>query len=60
VRPVTVVVRDIALQDGLEMVSSEDEHAIETLTSQGPNEPLGERVRLGSLDRGADDFQPLG
>jgi hypothetical protein len=51
----TVEVLNVGMEDGLEVASSKDEDAIEALTSQGADKPLGERIRLGSFDRGTDD-----
>jgi hypothetical protein len=51
----TVIVRQVGAQDGLEVASSEDEDAVEALTPQRTDKPLGERIRLWSFDRGADD-----
>jgi hypothetical protein len=55
VGPMTVIVREVISQDGLEMASSEDEHAIKALTPQRADKPLGERVCSRRLDRSADD-----
>ena len=48
VGPMTVIVREVGSQDGLEMASSEDEHAIKALTPQGTDKLLGERVLLAA------------
>jgi hypothetical protein len=56
----TVEVLDVGAEDGLEVASSEDNDAIKTLTPESPHKPLRERVRLGSLDRGADHPHSFG
>src|ERR671919_58668 len=45
-RGVTVVVSDVALQDGAEMTAPEDEDAIEALVTQRSHEPFRARVCL--------------
>ena len=54
--PVAVVVRDIALEDALEMATAEDEDAIQAHPAQRSHEPFRERVRPRCPDRGADDL----
>jgi hypothetical protein len=46
--PVTVEVRDKALQDEVEMAAPENECVIEALAAQRPHEPFRERVRSGA------------
>src|SRR5918992_2727830 len=55
-----VEVLDVGAGDGLEVASSEDDYAIKTLAPESPHKPLHERIRLGSLDRGADDPHSFG
>ncbi len=51
----TVIVRQVGAQDGLEVASSEDEDAIEALTTERAPKPLRQCIRPWRLDRGADD-----
>jgi hypothetical protein len=51
----TVEVPDVGPEDGLEVASSEDEDAIKALTPERADKPLRERIRLRSLDWGAED-----
>src|SRR5664280_751238 len=46
---------DVLGQNSLEVSTPEDEHPIEAITADGPDEALGECVGPGSPDRGADD-----
>ncbi len=52
---VSVVMGDVLGQDSLEVSTPDDEHPVEALTADGPDEALGEGVGPGSSDRGADD-----
>jgi hypothetical protein len=56
---VTVVVVDVDAQDALEMPATEDQEPVEALSSHRADEALGDRVRLGSPDRRADDLDAL-
>jgi hypothetical protein len=56
----TVVVSDVGFKDGLEVAAPEDEGAIEALSTERADEPLGECVCKRSLDRCAQDPQTLG
>jgi hypothetical protein len=47
-------------ENGLEMASSEDEHAIQALSPQRADKPLRERIRLRGFDRGDEDPYSLG
>jgi hypothetical protein len=58
--PVTVVVRDISAQYGLEMAESEDEDMVEAVAPQRPHKPLRDRVRKRCPDRRADDLGAIG
>ena len=57
VRSVPVVVLDVLAQYEVEVAWSGDQKVVEALSSQCPDEPFGNRVRPGRLDRGADDPQ---
>jgi hypothetical protein len=48
VRAMTVVVRELLGQDPLKMSASEDEEPIQTLSADGTEETLGERVHPGA------------
>jgi hypothetical protein len=56
VGPMTLIMREVLSQDGLEMASSEDEHAIKALTPQRADKPLGERVCSRRLGRSTGRF----
>jgi hypothetical protein len=58
--PVTVVVRDISAQYGLEMAESKDEDVVEAVAPQRPHKPLRDRVRKRCPDRRADDLGAFG
>jgi hypothetical protein len=47
--PVTVVVRDIAAQDGLEMASSEDDDAINAFAPPRSRKPSANALASGAL-----------
>jgi len=54
-RPVGVVVLDVLVDDGFEMLTTEDEHPVQTFTPDSPDEALGDGVGTGSFDRRSDD-----
>ena len=49
-RPVTVVVLDVPMDDGFEVSATEDEHPVKTFTPDSPDESLGECVGTGCLE----------
>jgi hypothetical protein len=55
VRPVAVVVGHVLGQDVFEISTAEDEHPVEALTTNRPDEPLGECIDPRCSDRYADD-----
>jgi hypothetical protein len=55
----TVEVLDVGMEDGLEVASPEDEHAIEALTAQSTDKRFRECIRFGSFNRSAEDPQSL-
>ena len=59
-RTMFVVMSDVLGQNLLEMASTEDEDAVETLSADGAHESFGERVRPRSSNRGLDDEGALG
>jgi hypothetical protein len=50
---------DVLHQDGFELTSVEDQHPVETLSTDGADEALGEGVGPRGSDRRADDLDPL-
>ncbi len=54
-RPVTVVVLDVLVDDGFEMSTAEDKHPVQTFTPDRADESFSEGVGTGSFDRGLDD-----
>ena len=54
-----VVVLDVLAEHGFEVMSSEDEHAVEALSPGGAHESLGDGVRPWRPDRGLDDPDAL-
>lgn len=56
--PMAVVVIDILGEHHLELTSAEDQHPVETLPADRPDEPLGEGVGPRSSDGCADDPDP--
>jgi hypothetical protein len=60
VRTIAVVVREILGQDLLEMTASEDKEPVQTLSADGADKTLGERVRLWGSNRSHDDPDALG
>ena len=59
-RPVAVVVLDVPMDDGFEVASAEDEHPIQTFTSDSADEALSEGVCTGRLDRSSDRPDAIG
>lgn len=59
VRPMSVVMINEGPQDPLEVATVGDQQPIQALSPHGPDEALGDRVRLRRFDRGADDPDPL-
>src|SRR5664280_346992 len=59
VPPVSVVVDDVVGQDIFQMASTEDQHPVQTLMTDGVDEALGEGVGPRCAHRGADDPDPL-
>jgi hypothetical protein len=55
-----VVVIDVLHQDGFELTSVDDQHSVETLSADGPNESLSEGVCPGRPKRALDDPDVLG
>ena|ERR1019366_76029 len=53
--PVLVVVSHVLGQDSFEMPAAEDQHPVEALTTNRPDEPLGEGIGSRCSDRSADD-----
>jgi hypothetical protein len=51
---------DVLAKRRFEMTRREDQHPVQTLTADGPDEPLRNRVRLRRLDRRADHLHALG
>ena len=58
--PVAVVMDHVLGQDLFQMSVAEDQHPVEALTTNRPDEPLGEGFGSGSPDRGADDPDVFG
>ncbi len=56
VRPMFVVVLGVAAKDPFEMVFVQHQQVIETLRTDGANEPLGIRVRIGGSKRRFEDL----
>ena len=54
VRPVLVVVDHLLGQDPLQMPTTEDQHLVEALTTNRPDEPLGEGIGSGCSHRSMD------
>jgi hypothetical protein len=48
-RPVAVVVLNVLMDDGFEVASTDDEHAIDALQVDGPDEAFGECIGPGTL-----------
>ena len=59
-RPMGVVVLDVLVNHGVEMMSAEDQHPVQTFTPDGSDEMFSEGVCTGCPDRGADDPDALG
>ena len=59
-RPMAVVVLDVFVDDGFEMSTAEDEHPIQTFTSDGPDKPFSKGICTGCPDRGVDDPNAFG
>src|SRR6266536_372162 len=59
-RPVLVVVHDIARQHRLQMSPPHDQHPVQQLTTDGADPSLGERVRPRRPHRCAQDSDALG
>ena len=59
-RPVTVVVLDVLVDNGFELSTPEDQHPVQTFTSDGPHEALGEGVGSRCPDRRTEDPNALG
>ena len=55
-----VVMIDVLHQDGFELTSVQDQHPVETLSTDGADAALGEGVGPRGSDRRADDLDPLG
>jgi hypothetical protein len=55
-----VVVIDVLGEDGFELTSVEDQHAVETLSTDGANETLGEGIGSRRPDGRADDPDAVG
>lgn len=60
VRSMTVVMLDVDAQHRLQVTSPEDEDAVQALTPERADEPLGECLRFRRPDRSADDSRALG
>jgi hypothetical protein len=58
-RTMAVVMIDVGVHDALELTTAGDQDPVEALAPHGPDEALGKRVRLRSLDRCSDDLDPL-
>ena len=52
---VVVEVIDIVGEHGFQIAAAEDQRLVEALASQGADDPLTDRVRLGCPDRCFDD-----
>jgi hypothetical protein len=59
-RPVAVVVLDVFTDDGFEVTSADDEHAIDALPADGADETLGECIGTRCSDRCADYPDAIG
>ena len=53
-RPVTVVVLDVVMDEGSEVAFAEDEHPVETFTPDSADEALCEGVGTRCPDRSSD------
>jgi transposase len=60
VRPVLVVVRQVARQHFLEMPLTQDQHPVEQLTTYGADPAFGERIRSRRTHRRPQDSDALG
>jgi hypothetical protein len=60
VRPMLVVMPDVIAKDCFEMMTTENEHPVETLFSDGPCPPLRDRVRAGRSHRCLDHLDTFG
>jgi hypothetical protein len=60
VRPVLVVVRQVARQHCLEMPLTQDQHPVEQLTTYGADPAFGERIRSRRTHRRPQDSDALG
>jgi hypothetical protein len=58
--PHTVVVVGVHAQNALEKAAAEDQHPIETVAADGSYPTLSVGIRIRSLDRRPDHFDPLG
>jgi hypothetical protein len=54
------VMRDVRLENPLDVPTTVDQDVVEALAAHGPHEPLRERIRPGGPDRGSDDPDALG
>ena len=59
-RPVTVVVLDVLVDDGFEMASADDEHPVEALATYRPHKVLGKRIGTRGPDRSTDGPDAFG
>ncbi len=53
-RPVAVVVLNVLMGDSFEVAAAEDQHPVQTLTSDSPDEALSESVNTGGSNRSSD------
>jgi hypothetical protein len=60
VRPVLVVVRQVARRHVLEMPLTQDQHPVEQLTTYGADPAFGERIRWRRTHRRPQDSDALG
>ena len=58
--PVLVVVGHVLGEDLLKMSTPEDQHPVETLATNGADEPFSERIGPWGPDRGVDDVDAFG
>ena len=59
-RPVAVVVLDVLTDDGFEVTSADDEHAIDALPADGANKAFGKCMGTRSSDRSTNGPNILG
>src|SRR5664280_474294 len=59
-RPVTVVVLDVPMDDCFEVATTKDEHPVQTFTPDSADEALSEGVCTRRPDRSSDDPDSIG